>query len=233
MKRCSGLLSFLLLVGATAVFAQTAPDAVIADPDHHQVILENDHVRVIQALASPGARSPLHSHPPLVLVSLDRGRGKMTTSEGTGILDVYPGQVLWLGAPFEHSWEMVAGTVNIVGVEVKSAGTGQTPSPGPLPANTAVTLDPVHHNVILDNEHVRVFSALASRGETSPMHSHPPTVLISLGRARSRLTLPDGTTAIIDLTPGQVIWLEDASHAWEIVSGEVEIIGVEIKSAQM
>ena len=232
MRRSSSLLVLLLLAASTSAFAQTVQDAVIADPDHHQVILENDHVRVIQALVAPGSQSPLHSHPPLVLVSLDRARGKMTTAQGTGILDVYPGQVLWLGAPFEHSWEMVSGTANIVGVEVKSALAGQVPSPGPLPENTAVTADPVHHNVILDNEHARVFSALASRGETSPMHSHPPTVLISLGRARSRLTLPDGTSAIFGLTPGQVIWLEDASHSWEIVSGEVDIIGVEIKSAQ-
>lgn len=99
-------------------------------------------------------------------------------------------------------------------------------------APDAVEIHPDVHHVLFDNEHTRVFRALASAGETSPMHSHPPFVLVSLGQARLRLTLPDGETAIFDLLPGDVHWMEGgAEHSWELLSGEAHIVAVEVKSA--
>ncbi|MEO6332443.1 MAG: hypothetical protein ABIV11_10835, partial [Gemmatimonadaceae bacterium] len=75
------------------------------------------------------------------------------------------------------------------------------------------------------------FEVLASPGEKSPMHAHSPFVLISLDRARARLTLPDGNSAILDLHPGQALWLENAAHSWELLSGQLRVIGVEVKAA--
>jgi hypothetical protein len=99
-------------------------------------------------------------------------------------------------------------------------------------APDSVEIHPEVHHVLLDNDHVRVFRALASAGDTSPMHSHPPFVLISLGQARVRMTLPDGNTAIFDLLPGDVHWLGDgAQHAWEVLSGDIHVVAVEVKSA--
>lgn len=99
-------------------------------------------------------------------------------------------------------------------------------------APDSVEIHPEVHHVLFDNEHVRVFRALATAGETSPMHSHPPFVLISLGQARMRLTLPDGDTTIFDLLPGDVHWLGDGlQHSWEVLSGEVHVVAVETKSA--
>ena len=46
--------------------AQKAKDAVIVDPKVHNVLFENDHVRVFEARASYPAASPMHSHPPFV-----------------------------------------------------------------------------------------------------------------------------------------------------------------------
>jgi hypothetical protein len=40
----------------TVTQAGRSRDAVDVDPTHHQVILENEHVRVVRALVSPGAR---------------------------------------------------------------------------------------------------------------------------------------------------------------------------------
>lgn len=96
----------------------------------------------------------------------------------------------------------------------------------------AVAIDPDVHHVLFDNDHVRVFEARASHGATSPMHSHPPFVLISLGTARVRLHMPDGSRAIFDTYPGQVLWMADGmQHSWELLSGEIRIIAVEVKSA--
>ncbi len=96
----------------------------------------------------------------------------------------------------------------------------------------AVAVDPDVHNVVLENEHVRVFEARAGGGAKSPMHSHPPFVLASLGSARVKLTLPDGSKQILDLRPGTVLWLENAEHSWELLAGNLHVIGVEVKSAQ-
>jgi quercetin dioxygenase-like cupin family protein len=118
----SFLLGLLLGAGLTTAVAQRAKDATIVDPDVHKVVLENDHVRVIDARISPGWKSPMHSHPPMLLVSLGGGRFKVTAPDGkTQILDFNPGMVVWREA-VEHSWEMLAGDAHVIAVEVKSAG---------------------------------------------------------------------------------------------------------------
>ncbi len=95
-----------------------------------------------------------------------------------------------------------------------------------------VVVDPDAHNVVLENEHVRVLEARASHGRKSPMHSHPSLVLVSVGSARAKLTFPDGKSAILDLRPGQVLWLENPEHSWELLTGELHVVAVEVKSAQ-
>lgn len=37
-------------------------DAMVASPEHHTVLLENDHVRVIQTLIPPGETTNVHTH---------------------------------------------------------------------------------------------------------------------------------------------------------------------------
>jgi uncharacterized protein YjlB len=65
------------------------------------------------------------------------------------------------------------------------------------------------------------------------MHSHPPSVLVSLDRARLKLSLPDGKSSIHDFSPGQVLWLpEGGTHSWQALSGDAQVIGIEVKSAQ-
>jgi quercetin dioxygenase-like cupin family protein len=120
-RKASLLFAFALAVGVATLLAQKAPDAVEVDPDVHHVVFENEHVRVFEGRAAPGRKSPMHSHPPFVLVSLGSARLKLTLPDGgTQILDLRPGQVLWMvGA--EHSWEMLAGDAHVVAVEVKSA----------------------------------------------------------------------------------------------------------------
>lgn len=120
-KLVSPLSLSLVLAGLAAVQAQTAPDATVADPDAHQVVLENEHVRVLRAMAAPGHQSPMHSHPPLLIVSLGTGRARMTLPDGTQqIFDLSPGMVVWIDGA-EHSWELLSGEVNVVAVEVKAA----------------------------------------------------------------------------------------------------------------
>jgi hypothetical protein len=111
---------------STALTRQAPEHATDVDPDAHQVLFENEHVRVIQARASHGWASAMHSHRPMLVVNLGTGRQKVTWADGTTqIVDLDPGAVVWQETAFEHSWELLAGEVNVVLVEVKSADTGE------------------------------------------------------------------------------------------------------------
>ena len=235
MKRYGAIVLWLALGLSGSASAQKARDATIIDGRVHNVMFENDHVRVFEARASLPTSSPMHSHPPFVFIGADMARVKMGLPDGKRVMfDIHPGLVSWFGDGGEHSWEMVSGRVRVIAVEVKSA---LKPAAGPLAAvvrkpNDAVTVDPDVHNVLLENDHVRVFDARAAKGRKSPMHSHTPFVFVSLGTARFNLTLPDGKSVIFDTYPGQAIWMEDVEHGWEILSGEAHVIAVEVKSAQ-
>jgi quercetin dioxygenase-like cupin family protein len=112
----------LLLQAAAVTAADETRDAVVVDPDVHQVVLENEHIRVFEGMASPGTTSPMHTHPPFLLISLDTARVKMTLANGEDVmLDLRPGEILWLEDGFEHAWELLAGNLHAIGVEVKSA----------------------------------------------------------------------------------------------------------------
>lgn len=220
------------IMAAPSVAVAQSRDALTVDPEHHQVIFENDFVRVMRGMAGAGARSALHTHPATVVVSLGsvRARQNFTGAPGPQIMDFTPGQVAFSPA-FEHSWEVMSGAVNVVGVELKRPAPASVPA---LPATDAVTVDPAVHHVVTENAHVRVFQVLASDGARSPMHSHSRgMVLISSGRARLRLTNQDGSAAVLDFHPGQAIWIDPgAVHSWQLLAGALQLTVVEVKATQ-
>jgi quercetin dioxygenase-like cupin family protein len=95
----------------------------------------------------------------------------------------------------------------------------------------ATVVDPESHVLVFENEHVRVIENISAPGKTSPMHTHDSFLLVSLSLARLKLTLPDGEEMIFDLRPGQVLWLDNPEHAWEMLAGQLHVIAVEVKSA--
>ena len=226
-------LAALLLAALPIVSsAQSSDDAVSVDPAVHNVIMENDFFRVFDARASKGTKSPLHTHPPMVLVSLGKARFRMTQADGkTSIFDLNPGQALWVEGA-HHSWELIAGELHAIGVEIKSAKQGRVPPAPSRRPNDAVAVDPEAHHVLFENPHVRVFEGRTSSGRKSPMHSHPPSVYVSLDWMRLKLTLPDGKTLIHDFSPAQVLWFEKGGeHSWEAIAGGGRVIAVEVKAA--
>lgn len=112
-----------LCLALSPVAAEEIQDATIAAPEAHSVVMENDHVRVISALASAGHKSPMHTHPPLVLISLDTARIKLINADGgEQIANLRPGMVIWRDGG-AHKWELLAGEVNVIAVVVKAART--------------------------------------------------------------------------------------------------------------
>lgn len=229
------LWSACLLFATWPSAAQAPDDAVTVDPTVHRLVLDNAHVRVFDARASFGAKSPMHTHPPMVLVSIGKARFRITQADGqVQLLDLNPGQVLWVPGA-KHSWELVAGELHAIGVEIKSA---QKPEPPPQPTaeqrkGDAVSVDPAVHHVLFENPHVRVYEGRVSHGNTSPMHRHPPSLLVSLDWLRMRFTAPDSQSSIMDFHPGGLWWLaEGGEHSWQALAGNVRAIVIEVKSAQ-
>jgi len=230
------VIATLLLIAATpfAVAQQRAPDAVEIDGEIHRLILDNEHLRVFDARAERGMKSPMHSHPPMVLVSIGKSRHRLMTPDGKStVIDLNPGQVFWRGDFSEHSWELLTGQLHAIGVEIKAArGAGAPPEIAERPASDSTIADPTVHHVLFENPYVRVFEGRTSQGRTSPMHSHPPSLLVSQDWIRLKLTLPDGKSVIHDFHPGQVLWLpEGGTHSWEAIAGSGRVIAIEVKSA--
>lgn len=198
---------------------------------HLRPVFENEHVRVQELFASPGASSPARVQAPGVRISLGKSRFETTAPDGTtSIVDYNPGQVMWVGEAEERSWKLLAGDAHVFFVEVKSAANGKTPAPVPMEPTHAGIVEPVQHHLVLDNEHVRVFDGFGDAGAKSAMHTHPPSVLVSLAKARFRVTI-NGKTRIFDFEPATVRWTNHFEHTWEALAGQARVIMIDIKSA--
>ena len=58
-------------------------DAVVAAPQYHRVLFENDRVRVLEVTVPPHQREPLHTHRwPSVLYKEQTGRGRYYDATG-------------------------------------------------------------------------------------------------------------------------------------------------------
>src|SRR5881396_170461 len=72
------ILVFVVILAAGKVWAQ---DPVKVAPKNFKVVLENDHVRVLDFHSKAGDKIPMHSHPGYVAYSIT-GSGKTTFTFG-------------------------------------------------------------------------------------------------------------------------------------------------------
>lgn len=103
-------------------------DALVAAPSHHRLLLENEHVRVLDTRIEPGDNTPVHTHQwPAThyvlgtsdFVRRDDAGAIMVDSRAAGI-HLPVGAVFW-GEPLPpHTLENVgAAPIHIISVEVK------------------------------------------------------------------------------------------------------------------
>lgn len=115
------IIGVAFLASSVTAWAEEYKDATVVDPDFHKVVFENEHVRVLESRASPGAKSHMHSHPDRVIVSMGAARLKVALPDGTKKLwDFHPQEIMWMPAD-AHQWEVVAGEISAYVIEVKSA----------------------------------------------------------------------------------------------------------------
>jgi quercetin dioxygenase-like cupin family protein len=109
------------LAGQAAAGLIAPIDAVMVSPDRFKVLLENEHVRVIQYVLLPGERDQWHTHPPKVSYVVTEGTLRITTEDGQSFLtEEKAGAATWMDTLGRHYAQNVGKTpVRIVLVEIK------------------------------------------------------------------------------------------------------------------
>ena len=109
--------------------AATHPlDARAVAAAEHVLLLENEHVRVLDARVAPGARTPVHAHEwPGVLYVISTSDFVRYDPEGNVLLDsrtlprrMSPGDAVWTGPLVPHSLHNIGESeLRVIAVEIK------------------------------------------------------------------------------------------------------------------
>lgn len=103
-------------------------DALVASPEHHKLLLENDLVRVIDTLILPGQITKVHTHKwPASLYIISWSDFIRYDAEGSIMVDSRklletpsPTSALWSGPLKPHALENVGEKeIHIISVEIK------------------------------------------------------------------------------------------------------------------
>jgi hypothetical protein len=95
MKTLISIVCFTLISWVTAA----AQDVVKAAPENYKVLLNNAHVRVLDARIKPGQKLPMIARPNRVLYAITPGTVKLTGADGkTTTVSRKAGQVWWRDA---------------------------------------------------------------------------------------------------------------------------------------
>ena len=103
-------------------------DAVVAAPDHHRILLENDRVRVLEVTVKPHEKEPIHAHRWPSVLYIDRaGDFRDYDSRGNVVFDsrtakgpiTYP-MTQWLGPQAPHAVENLSDApIHLIRIELK------------------------------------------------------------------------------------------------------------------
>lgn len=101
-------------------------DALIASPEHHSLLFENDHVRVLDVRIEPGETTAVHTHCwPGVLHIVSRSDFVRRSDKGEITLDTRgmpqsDQDIVWTDPLSPHSLENVGDrSIHIIAVEIK------------------------------------------------------------------------------------------------------------------
>ena len=102
---CRAVVAIAMALGCAAV--AMAKDA--APAESKEVLLDNDQVRVLEVRRSPGAKVPMHTHPPgLLAYYFSPAKVKATLPDGkTKTVDIPAGKVLWYPSELTHAIEII------------------------------------------------------------------------------------------------------------------------------
>ncbi len=99
-------------------------DPVESNPDHYEVVFENDRVRVLEYTDQPGDRTTPHAHPDSVMYTLSSFRRRLVSGDASREVAMEAGFTGWLPAQ-EHHGENIGDTeTHVIFVELKEPPPG-------------------------------------------------------------------------------------------------------------
>ena len=98
-----------------------AQDPVKTSPQHYNVLLENDQVRVLEYRLKAGEKEPMHSHPAGVVYVLTGAKLKFSYPDGrTEARAAATGETIWRD-PTTHAVENVGDTeAHAIAIDLKT-----------------------------------------------------------------------------------------------------------------
>jgi beta-alanine degradation protein BauB len=85
-----------------------------------------------------------------------------------------------------------------------------------------------HLKVLAEDDRVRVLKFTPKRGDKTPVHSHPATVVYVIKGGRVRVTLLDGSTRESEFKSGDTLLRPPVTHADEALD-DLEMVLIELK----
>jgi hypothetical protein len=102
--------------------------------------------------------------------------------------------------------------------------------PEVLKGKDALTADPKHYKLELDNEHVRVLRLTLKADETVPVHDDGDALFVCIKECHIRLTRPGGRNQDIHLQAGESRWIyADTRSEKNLSTQPLEMLVIETK----
>ena len=208
-------------------------DAVI-DPEsaEHEVLIDNDYVRVTRAVLAPHEKTALEEHPlNRVMVFLDKAELEVRDSSGHADKHHFrDGQTVWSPAAGVETTENTGhAPIRVVEINLKK------PAPASFPARSReldpVAIDSKHNNLLFENDQVRVFKSWREPGASEHLHEHTGVGRVAVFLTDTYASVhSEGTETPLNAAAGQVTWSGPATHA-ALNTGprKFEMIIVEVK----
>ena len=211
-------LSLLLVLG---LYAQ---DVIHVNPADYRVEIDNAWVRVLRVKHAPHAKVAMHEHPANVAVFLTDVNERLTGADGK-IQEVHrkAGEVAYSEATRHVEENISDQPLEAILVELKPGA----PKSPPITLDP-VKLDPEHHPVPLENDHVRVLRTILEPHLKGPMHEHPHYVVVYLTDLHTTMLLGDGKAVDNPRHPGDVAWRDYMKHQTENI-GDNQAVEIQIE----
>ncbi|WP_245976984.1 cupin domain-containing protein [Cryobacterium soli] len=107
-------------------------DPVTSNPEHYQVLFENDRVRVLEYRDDPGAKTTPHRHPDSVMVTLSDFSRRLSLGDRVFDTVLDAGEARWLPAQVHSGENTGASPTHAIFVELKGDPLADPTAPPPL-----------------------------------------------------------------------------------------------------
>jgi quercetin dioxygenase-like cupin family protein len=197
-----------------------------------RTLLENDKVRVVEAVDQPHSPSAPHQHTfNRVMVYLQPGEERITPEGGKPVVLTWgAGEVKWSPAGGRHVSEVTSNApVTMIEIEIKKEG---DPAKRVTTSLDPAKIDSQDYRVEFENSQVRVVRVHMAPHRAVPLHEHQlDRVVVYLTDQRTRVTSADGKAETVEHKAGEASWGGPARHREENLNDTpFEAIVVELKN---